>query len=92
MTAVEWLKKELEEYGTNADLELDWTTFDKLVDQAKEMEKEQIIDSFDEARTYVLKNVWKHDYGKRYYQETYGKQYEKTNSSRMVARSIKFNI
>jgi hypothetical protein len=56
MTAIEWLKKELEEYGTNSDLELDWITFDKLVDQAKEMEEKQKRDSYDkghyDASTY----------------------------------------
>jgi hypothetical protein len=40
-TAVEWLKKELEDYGSNSHLSLDWTTFDELIKQAKEMEKQQ---------------------------------------------------
>jgi hypothetical protein len=46
MTAVEWLKKELEGYGSNSHLSLDWNTFDELFEQAKEMEKQQIIDAY----------------------------------------------
>ena len=42
VTAVEWLKKEIEEYGSNSHLSLDWNAFDELCQQAKEMEKEQM--------------------------------------------------
>ena len=42
-TAVEWLKKELEEYGSSSHLSLDWETFDELVEQAKAMEREQMM-------------------------------------------------
>ena len=44
-TAVEWLKKELEEYGSSSHLSLDWETFDELCEQAKQMEKEQTCTS-----------------------------------------------
>jgi hypothetical protein len=40
-TAVEWLKKEFEDYGSSSHLNLDWTTFDELCEKAKEMEKEE---------------------------------------------------
>jgi hypothetical protein len=40
-TAIEWLKKELEDYGSNSHLSLGWNTFDELFEQAKEMEKQQ---------------------------------------------------
>jgi hypothetical protein len=39
MTSIEWLKKELEEYGSSSHLSLDWSTFDELIEQAKEMHK-----------------------------------------------------
>ena len=42
-TSVEWLKKELEEYGSSSHLSLDWETFDELVEQAKAMEREQML-------------------------------------------------
>jgi hypothetical protein len=67
-TAVEWLKKELEDYGSNSHLSLDWNTFDELCKQAKAMEREQIIDAYyydpncDEIK----------DDGEQYYNETYG--------------------
>lgn len=42
-TSVEWLKKELEEYGSSSHLSLDWETFDELCEQAKAMEREQMM-------------------------------------------------
>jgi len=41
-TAVEWLKKELETYGSSFQLQLSWELLDELINQAKEMEKEQM--------------------------------------------------
>ena len=79
-TAVEWLKKELEEYGSSSELKLDWITFDELIEQALQMEKEQIVDSFKEG----LKSPYHQDYALvtqeeqeatksgQYYNETYG--------------------
>jgi hypothetical protein len=64
-TAVEWLATYLK--GITS------LNCDEVIEQAKAMEKQQIIEAHDEARTYVLKNVWKHDDGKRYYQEIYEK-------------------
>ena len=46
-TAVEWLKKNLEDYGSSSHLNLDWTTFDELLEQAKEMELAQRIDDYN---------------------------------------------
>ena len=46
-TAVEWLKKELEEYGSPSHLNLDWSTFDELCEQAIEMEKQQLRYCYD---------------------------------------------
>ena len=48
-TAVEWLKKELEDYGSNSHLSLDWNTFDELCEQAKAMHKEQMEEMFCEG-------------------------------------------
>jgi hypothetical protein len=47
MTAVEWLKKKLENYGSSSHLNLDWTTFDDLCEQAEQMEKQQILIAYD---------------------------------------------
>jgi hypothetical protein len=55
MTSIEWLKKELEDYGSSSHLNLDWETFDELIEQAKEMHKteqeisdEKILDAAEE--------------------------------------------
>ena len=42
-TAVEWLGKELESYGDPQFCKIEWDQLDSLIEQAKEMEKEQII-------------------------------------------------
>jgi hypothetical protein len=68
-TAVEWLKKELENYGSNSHLSLDWTTFDELVDQAKEIEKQQ----HQQTAIYFYPSALKRINFEQYYKETYGK-------------------
>ena len=68
-TAVEWLKNNLKINGSGAT-----TTFAELFAQAKEMEKEQIIDAFDKG--LITDNVY---YGyddkkaEQYYNETFKK-------------------
>ena len=42
MTSIEWLKKELENYGSPSHLNLDWSTFDELIEQAKKMHKQEV--------------------------------------------------
>ena len=44
-TAVEWLGKELESYGDPQFCKIEWEQLDSLFEQAKEMEKEQIMDA-----------------------------------------------
>ena len=69
-TAVEWFKKELENYGSNCHLSLDWNTFDELFEQAKEMEKHQISQAYI---TGVEEDVYSNPLrtGIMYYNETY---------------------
>ena len=64
MTAVEWLRKELETipsysafYGNN------YQWIDSIMNEAKEMEKEQIINA--------VNNGWRKFDGKIYYNETF---------------------
>lgn len=69
-TAVDWLKKELEEYGSNSHLSLDWTTFDELIEQAKAMEKKQIMQAvYDSMGTNFDPNMGR---AEQYYNENYG--------------------
>jgi hypothetical protein len=71
-TAVQWLKDELEEYGSPVELTLDWETFDKLFKQAKEMEKQQIIDAYIKGNYKSNRDMyWKVKSAEEYYSETY---------------------
>jgi len=78
-SSVDWLKKELEDYGSNSHLSLDWNTFDELCEQAKAMHKEEIerFNKFlnDEKKLGIadLKTIeriqW---YYNTYFNETFG--------------------
>jgi len=70
-TAVKWLKKELEDYGSNSHLSLDWNTFDELCEQAKAMEEVQIKNAYT---TGVEEDVYSNPLrtGEMYYNEQYG--------------------
>lgn len=41
MTAVEWLAKELENYGNPQACEINWEILDAFINKAKQMEEEQ---------------------------------------------------
>ena len=69
-TAVDWLKKQLEDYGSTSHLILDWGTFDELCEQAKEMEKEQMTKAWkagDGQHDKVADKL-----AEEWYNETYG--------------------
>jgi hypothetical protein len=64
-TAVEWLQEQLECFGNKHELQMSWATVDELVEQAKAMEKQQIIDAAER---------WKGtNFAEQYYNETYNK-------------------
>ena len=63
-TAVEWLGKELELYGDPQFCEIEWEQLDSLIQQAKEMEKEQIIDAYETSHISMMTS-------KQYYNETF---------------------
>ena len=46
-TSVEWFAKELESYGDPQFCKIEWEQLDSLIQQAKEMEKEQIENAFN---------------------------------------------
>ena len=74
-TAVEWLKHQLEYFGNKHELQMSWETLDELFEQAKEMEKEQIIYAYMDS-TSQFSNDARIDYpktAKQYYKETYNK-------------------
>jgi hypothetical protein len=43
-TAVEWLQEQLECFGNKHELQMSWVTVDELLKQAKEIERQQIVD------------------------------------------------
>ena len=60
MTAIEWLVETFK--LTNVDL----SHHKLLIEQAKQMEKEQIIDAYYEGKEYGFK-----EHGEQYYNETF---------------------
>jgi hypothetical protein len=68
MTAVEWLSKELESYGDPQFCKIEWEQLDSLIDQSKEIEKQQITDAyrFGIQDEYVIG-------AEQYYNETFKK-------------------
>jgi hypothetical protein len=67
MTAVEWLQKQLECFGNKHELQMSWATVDELLEQAKEMEKEQIMKAYIQGSISLTS---KND-AEQYYKETY---------------------
>jgi hypothetical protein len=73
-TAVEWLAEQIECFGNKHELQMSWATLEELCEQAKEMEKEQIIKAFDEGQEYEYQyhiNSAPKFYSETYYNETY---------------------
>ena len=70
-TAVEWLADQLECFGNKHELQMSWDTVDELLNQAKEMEKEQIMKAvYDNMGTNFDPNMGR---AELYYNENYGK-------------------
>jgi len=64
-TAVEWLAIQLWE---EMNMQGDGAIFNKLLEQAKEMEKQEIIDAWDDGHdSFSTRNA------EQYYNETFGK-------------------
>ena len=61
MTAVEWLQERIN-IGLTYEQEV---LFEGLFEQAKEMEKEQIVEAYDKNK------MGRVDYGEQYYNETF---------------------
>ncbi len=67
-TAVEWLQKQLECFGNKHELQMSWATVDELLEQAKEMEKEQITDSYIMGSYDMAEKKFRPE---QYYNETF---------------------
>jgi hypothetical protein len=65
-TAVEWLVEHLTNYGFNLKLHL------KEISQAKQLERQQIIDAFDYPSERINdKGEWEKISGEKYYKDNY---------------------
>ena len=62
VTAVEWLVQEM----INNGLDYPISEMSKILEQAKEMEKQQIIDAYETSHISMMTS-------EQYYNETYGK-------------------
>jgi hypothetical protein len=76
-TAVEWLAKELEVYGEPTKLVIIWEDLDSLVKQAKEIEKEQMLNFPKEWKDSCLSGNYDGEVVElksleQYYTSTYG--------------------
>ncbi len=77
MTAVEWLSKELESFGDPTMCKLTWEELDSIIEQAKEMEKQQIMNAYGIKTFRTIKmglDVYEQINGEQYYNETYKSQ------------------
>ena len=71
-TAVEWLKMQLEIRSGIKEITVDSKTFEELCKQAKEMEKQQIVDAYRMGRYDCDKIVMSEKfYAEQYYNETF---------------------
>ena len=71
-TAVEWLKGVIDSFGNKHELQMSWSTLDEIIEQAKEMEKEQkaenwqlgydaceFYNDYDELQREPMKNPYR---------------------------------
>ena len=72
VTAVEWLYKQLELCGDTEGCKISWEEMNLLVEQAKEMEKQQIIDAYkgEASRHPVIQEMFEKQ-AEQYYTLTY---------------------
>jgi hypothetical protein len=82
-TAVEYIKKRIEEDSDTSFSNIDWDKFDEIIEQAKEMEKQQIILAYEQGYRDGETNSNTVNYGidiskfadaKIYYNETFKQQ------------------
>jgi hypothetical protein len=69
MTAIEWLEEQLPIYGYNV-----VTVFPELIEQAKEMEKQQIINAYGIKTKSINQDQSEIITGSQYYKETFKKK------------------
>jgi hypothetical protein len=58
-SAVEWLKKELETYGSPQICIVNWEDLDLLIEQAKQMEEQRIQQELEKLKDFDDWKEWK---------------------------------
>ena len=58
-SAVEWLQKELETYGSPQICIVNWEDLDLLIEQAKEMEEQRIQQELEKLKDFDNWKEWK---------------------------------
>ena len=73
-TAVEWLKEQLNNRQNGIINALSHLSLDKIYNQAKEIEKQQIIEAWTDAKyCNTIGNEINYEDGEQYYNETFNK-------------------
>ena len=73
MTSIEWLEEKLNDF-LQFEYSREWDVINKLIEQAKEMHKKEIIDAWKMGRYDSDKIVMTEKfYAEQYYQETFKK-------------------
>ena len=54
-TSIEWLSEELELYGNPGYCEIEWKQLDSLIQQAKEMHEQEIIEAYKKGQESTYK-------------------------------------
>ena len=54
-TSIEWLAEELELYGNPGYCEIEWKQLDSLIQQVKEMHKQEIIEAYKKGQESTYK-------------------------------------
>ena len=68
-TAVQWLVEQIECFGNKHELQMSWATLDELLKQAKEMEKQQIVNAWFGG--YLNGEIKSELKSEQYYNETF---------------------
>ena len=78
-TAVKWIEKEIERLTTRAGIHLSWELMESILNEAKAMEKEQIIESYCQGALDITNDelIFPRETSEEYYNELYKSQNNK---------------
>ena len=76
ITAVQFIKEQIELHSDTSFFNIDWNKFDEVIEKAKEMEKEQIIEAYENGDKNGADRIYYHSdrddkSAEQYYNETF---------------------